>query len=85
MTTETHMMRVVRNTVHDLGSIRAGILDARKDFPRMYDFYSGKCESARFGEFLAIGDFYTEPLTRQAWRRTIFKEIDRVDALFAHQ
>lgn len=85
METDTRAQRIVRNTIHDIGCIRTGITDARKDFARLYDFYSGRCEASLFGQFLAIGDFYTEPLTRAAWKRTIFKEIDRVDALFAHQ
>lgn len=70
---------------HELGAIRTGILDARKDFPRLYDFYAGTCDSELFAGFLAIGDFYVEPLTRQAWKRTIFKEIDRVEALWLHK
>jgi hypothetical protein len=71
-----------RNLVHDLGCIRAGILAARADFPRLYDFYAGVCEAQHFGGFLALGDFYAEPLTRSAWRRTIHKEIDRVESLW---
>lgn len=65
------------------GAIRTGIIEARQDFNRLYHFWSGTCDAERFAAFLAIGDFYTDPLTRRAWQQTIFKEIDRVEALFA--
>lgn len=64
-------------------AIRTGILDARKDFNRLYHFWSGTCDAESFAKFLAIGDYYADPLTTKAWRQTIYKEIDRVEALFA--
>jgi hypothetical protein len=66
-----------------LAAIRTGILDARKDFNKLYHFWSGTCDAEMFSKFLAMGDFYVDPLTRKAWQHTIFKEIDRVEALFA--
>ena len=71
-------------TTHDVGCLRKGILDARRDFARLYDFYAGNCDAERFSAFLATGGYYTEPLTRAAWSRTIFTEIDRIEASFAH-
>jgi hypothetical protein len=69
-------------SVHDLAAIRKGILDARRDFPRVVDFYTGECQTHRFKDFLATGDYYTDELTRRAWKTTMFKEIDRVEKLF---
>lgn len=71
--------------IHDIGCIRKGILDARGDFARLYDFYAGNCDAERFTSFLATGSYYTSQLTRAAWSRTIFKEIDRIEASFTYQ
>ena len=68
-------------TLQAITQIRLGITEAKADFGKLYSFYSGTYNTALFSAFLATGDFYLSPLSREAWRRTIFAEIARVDAL----